>query len=864
MKYLFTILTGISMIFSATINVPADQATIQDGINAALDGDVVLVAPGTYVENINFNGKNITVTSTYDPLTDLSGSLIETTIIDGNNNGSTVVFNNGEDNTAVLFGFTIINGYAFNGGGLYVQGADPSFQYLIISENNSILSGAGVYCIGSSSTFSNVTIANNVAGGSNGAIDKVNSTISITNSILWQNTPESITSATYTITYSDVEWTNDPLYDGVGNLNVDPLFEDSTAPIFDYYLQGASPCIDTGNGLDFYATNYEMGALVFGPTTGCIDETAYNYDAGATVPATCQYQPVANNVSATVSEDNAQVISLDATDGNPADILTYSVVIDSINQGTIVIADPTSGDFLYTPDPDFSGFGFISYTVTDNSNFLMPDGSNAGLLEDSAIITINVTPVNDPPVLAPIGDFDMTFNEPYNLTINVSDPDDTSFGILAETTSSFLELNTDNLPLLVITPTDFWGGTGDITVTVNDDTGATDSETFTVTHMPTGEFATFSFGSIDYSNHVIPIMMNNPMPITGFEFQISPENITLASMYGGRVDDMFWTTDTLLGDLVLGYMFLNTDPIPISAPGDTALTFLTWNQGDWSGEPEICIENVILFDTLAVNIVAVIDTCVTYPYQSDVNQDASVDVMDLVLVVSYILGNATPNTFQFWAADFNEDELINVGDIVYLVQVILGEIVPRQGSLATSEIYFLDNQFMISDPASIAGIEIDYSGQLIIAKDYLPEGWEIHQSINKLLIFNVGSEILTNEYLFDFDGNFQITSNILAGYNGNAITADVIGLPLTYSLNPAYPNPFNPVTNINYSIQNGTDVQIAIFDILGNQVDQLVDDFQTAGNYAVNWDASEFASGVYLVKMSASNFVQTQKLILLK
>ncbi|MBT3252154.1 MAG: T9SS type A sorting domain-containing protein [Candidatus Marinimicrobia bacterium] len=864
MKYLFTLLTGISMIFSATINVPADQATIQDGINAASNGDVVLVAPGTYVENIDFNGKNITVTSTYDPVTDLSGSLIETTIIDGNNDGSAVVLNSGEDNTAVLFGFTIINGYAFNGGGIYVHGADPTFQYLIIAENNAYFSGAGVYCLNATTSFSNVTIANNEAGDFAGAIDRVNSTVTITNSILWDNLPNSLASNFLNVSYSTIESPEDSVYTGTGNLNEDPLFEDSTAPVFDYYLQGASPCIDAGNGFDFYVTNFEMGALVFGPTTGCMDNTAYNYDAGATVPATCQYQPVANNVSETVSEDNAQVISFDATDGNGGDVLTYSVVIDSINQGTIVMADPTSGDFIYTPDPDFSGFGFISYTVTDDSNFLMPDGSNAGLLEDSAIITINVTPVNDPPILAPIGNINMTFNEPYNLTINVTDPDNLSFGILAETTSSFLDLNTDNLPLVVITPTNFWGGTGDVTITVNDASGATDSETFTVTHMPTGEFATFSFGSLDYSNHVIPIMMDNPMPIAGFEFQVSPEVITLASVYGGRASDLGWISNIdLQSNIVLGFMTTNLPPIPPAAPGDTALTFLSWNQGEWSGGPEICIENIILSDTLAQNVVAVIGSCVTYPYTSDVNQDASIDVLDIVEVVNFIFGTV-PNAFQLWAADSNEDELVNVIDVVYIVQVILGIIVPRDDPLSSSEIYFENNQFMVKNPGSIAGIEVDYSGQLTITNNYLPENWEVHQTNNKLLIFNFGDETLSSDHLFDFDGNFEITSNILAGYNGNSISAEVIGLPLTYSLNPAYPNPFNPVTNINYSIQNGTDVQIVIYDILGNQVDLLVNDFQTAGNYAVNWDASEFASGVYLVKMSASNFVQTQKLILLK
>jgi len=103
------LIVGIGILFlcsgvlSATIlNVPSEYSTIQQGIDASQDADTVLVQPGTYVENINYNGKNITVASLF--LTSADTSYISQTIIDGNQSGSVVTFETGEDTTAVFCG----------------------------------------------------------------------------------------------------------------------------------------------------------------------------------------------------------------------------------------------------------------------------------------------------------------------------------------------------------------------------------------------------------------------------------------------------------------------------------------------------------------------------------------------------------------------------------------------------------------------------------------------------------------------------------------------------------------------------------------------------------------------------------------
>src|SRR5438128_9050171 len=103
-----------------TINVPGNAPTIQAAINTAIDGDTVLVAPGTYVENINFNGKAITVTSSGGPAT---------TIIDGSGLDSVVFFDTGEGPRSVLNGFTIQDGAPHGNGrgsGVYISSASPT------------------------------------------------------------------------------------------------------------------------------------------------------------------------------------------------------------------------------------------------------------------------------------------------------------------------------------------------------------------------------------------------------------------------------------------------------------------------------------------------------------------------------------------------------------------------------------------------------------------------------------------------------------------------------------------------------------------------------------------------------------------
>ena len=109
-------------------------------------------------------------------------------------------------------------------------------------------------------------------------------------------------------------------------------------------------------------------------------------------------------------------------------------------------------------------------------------------------------------------------------------------------------------------------------------------------------------------------------------------------------------------------------------------------------------------------------------------------------------------------------------------------------------------------------------------------------------------------------------------YNGsfayhNLSNEVVIGVPTSFELNQNYPNPFNPNTKIDYSLPKDGKVSITIYDAMGKEVARLVNNTQTAGYYTVDFNASNFASGIYYYRLEVSgqsNFTDSKKMLLVK
>jgi len=134
-------------------------------------------------------------------------------------------------------------------------------------------------------------------------------------------------------------------------------------------------------------------------------------------------------------------------------------------------------------------------------------------------------------------------------------------------------------------------------------------------------------------------------------------------------------------------------------------------------------------------------------------------------------------------------------------------------------------------------------------------GWRVGLwQTNAFLLNSNGTERPALEWLRDY----LDTVNVIVDVD------DDKPIPVKFQLFANYPNPFNPVTNIKYSIAAASQVNLKIYDILGRHIQTLVNEMQSPGQYTVTFNAANLSSGVYLYRIEAGDFVAVKKLVLMK
>ncbi len=420
---------------------------IQEGIDAASNGDIVVVKDGIYTgdgnRDIDFRGKAIILMSENGP---------ENCVIDCEGTEEEphrgLYFHSGEDDTSILDGFTITNGLAEHGGGIYCYESSPMIANNTIIANTGFC-GGGINCYGASPVITGNTIVGNTAS-LGGAISLdygfsptiTNSTVAensallgggvfsegrpdhasrflITNCIIWGNTApvgpqfRLLNNSTMAISFSDIAggqggW-DSVLTWGDGNIDADPLFADPDNG--DYHLKSAggrwdpaveewvadgthSPCIDAGDTAGDYSNEPE-------PNGGRINMGAYGGTATAS-KSPPEYLPVDLLIKAD-SENNAAYAQNDVYYPAPAgEQIETQTVRDggaAVYQIKVENDSPVDWSFFVRGGKGSDAGWSVGYLVgpkSITSAITGPDGYVTGLLApgESQVITLVMTPTN--------------------------------------------------------------------------------------------------------------------------------------------------------------------------------------------------------------------------------------------------------------------------------------------------------------------------------------------------------------------------------------------------------------------------------------------------------------------------------------
>lgn len=130
---------------------------------------------------------------------------------------------------------------------------------------------------------------------------------------------------------------------------------------------------------------------------------------------------------------------------------------------------------------------------------------------------------------------------------------------------------------------------------------------------------------------------------------------------------------------------------------------------------------------------------------------------------------------------------------------------------------------------------------------------ELDYSNNEILLYANGKTAAFSLRCLKGEGTTDISEN-----------SDLKDIPAEFSLSQNYPNPFNPSTKIQYTLNRPSNILIKVFDITGREITSVVNEYKAPGTYTVDFDGSKLSSGTYYYRLTADDFVQTRKFIVVK
>jgi hypothetical protein len=345
----------------ATIKVPADQPTVQGAIDAARDGDTVLVAPGLYKENLDFKGKAITVTS--------SGGA-EATVIDGNRSGPVVSFSSGEWLSSVLSGLTLRNGKpagGWYGGGVYLNYASPTLRNNRITGNVACM-GSGVFIEGGAPLVQGNTISGNGQEGCGSAwggggifLENASGARILDNAILDNKVPSGNGGGIFSSSSAGSVISGNTIKGNSTSENSQPCSYGGGI-----YLTGSDSSRVSGNliadnragcGSAVYLAGYTAPSLINNTLVDSVNAAGFVLGTGSAV--------LVNNI--VLATSGATPVSCSASSAAAPPLLSHNLVYAPSGTGYDGCTDPTGRDGNLSGDPGLAGAAFGYYGLRAGS-----------------------------------------------------------------------------------------------------------------------------------------------------------------------------------------------------------------------------------------------------------------------------------------------------------------------------------------------------------------------------------------------------------------------------------------------------------------------------------------------------------------